>query len=185
MHLQRFPDRASLISVLEGEVVFSSSTAAEQRIPGVQNPHWAAPCRSNASCNGWGPSTSAKPSTVTMACPSASKTGVIHDSVGRPSRITVQAPQSPLSQPCLEPVRPSPYRKASKRVKCIGTPTSLRSPLTVSLTIWVTAGITKRWPCKRGAATVMLNRTRGTRAVSGVTLVPDKPLGAKPCRTRR
>lgn len=185
MHRQRFPAKASLTSLLEGEVVCSRRAAAEHRIPGVQNPHWAAPCKSNASCNGWGPSVSAKPSTVMMLCPSASQTGVMQDNVGRPSRMTVHAPQSPLSHPCLEPVRPSSYLKASRRVKCIGTPISRRSPLTLSRTIWVTAGITKRWPPNRAAATVLLKPTGGIQAPSWVSLASDTPPGAKPCRTRR
>ena len=40
------------------------------RIPGVQNPHWSAWCRRNASCSGVSPDLPASDSTVDTVAPS-------------------------------------------------------------------------------------------------------------------
>ena len=76
-------------------------------MPGVQMPHWAAPCARNAvrsrSVEPCGPS----PSTVSMRAPSACAVATRQAHTCAPSRSTVQAPQSPASQPILVPVRPS------------------------------------------------------------------------------
>ena len=103
---QRLPASASRIVARLGASSRSSKATAEHRMPGVQKPHCAAPFRSKASCSGCGRPAPASPSTVRTSRPSTSSTGVMHDRWGAPSTMTVHAPQSPLSQPCLEPVSP-------------------------------------------------------------------------------
>src|SRR5262249_33835134 len=53
----------------------------------------------------------------------------MHARIASPSTATVHAPQSPLSQPCLDPGRPSPYRNASSSVVFGVTAQVRRSPL--------------------------------------------------------
>ena len=57
---------------------------------------------------------SASPSTVSTSAPSACTASMRHDSAGRPSTSTVQAPQTPCSQPTCVPVRPSSWRRKSE-----------------------------------------------------------------------
>ena len=52
-----------------------------------------------------------KPSTVVTTLPSSRPTGTIQAHTARPSSKTVQAPQSPASQPTFVPVRPNCSRR--------------------------------------------------------------------------
>ena len=61
------------------------------------------------------PSPFASPSTVITSRPATWPTGVMQAQTCSPSSSTVQAPQSPASQPIFVPVRPSSSRKASAR----------------------------------------------------------------------
>ncbi len=76
-------------------------------------PHCAAPCSRNArrkrSVSPRGPT----PSTVSIDAPPACAVGTRQAHTCWPSRSTVQAPQSPASQPILVPVRPSSLRSVS------------------------------------------------------------------------
>src|SRR3954452_634186 len=47
VHRHRFPDSAIRIWSWVGAGLSASSAVAETSIPGVQNPHWTAPCRRN------------------------------------------------------------------------------------------------------------------------------------------
>ena len=59
------------------------------------------------------PGAGARPSTVVISCPSACTANIRHERTGAPSRRTVQAPQTPCSQPTCVPVRPSSWRRKS------------------------------------------------------------------------
>ena len=91
----------------------ASRARADSIMPGWQKPHCSAPQRSKASWTGSTPLPPAarwsgrSPSMVVTSLPCASAARVRQASTGAPSTRTVHAPQSPLSQPCLEPVRPS------------------------------------------------------------------------------
>jgi hypothetical protein len=76
-------------------------------IPAVQKPHWNAPASRNFCCSGCSvPSAPASPWMVVTSCPSARNAGYRHECTGVPSTHTVQAPQSPPSQPFLTPNTP-------------------------------------------------------------------------------
>ena len=49
----------------------------------------------------------AMPSMVSMVAPSHSMASIMQESTGRPSMITLQAPQAPSAQNSLVPVRPN------------------------------------------------------------------------------
>ena len=55
----------------------------------------------------------ARPSTVVTSAPSAWTASIRHERTGSPSSRTVQAPQTPCSQPTCVPVRPSSWRRKS------------------------------------------------------------------------
>ncbi len=85
-------------------------------MPGVQKPHWKPCAARKAFCIGWeagcpsprqGPE---RPSMVVTALPCARKAGTRQECTGSPSRWTVQAPQSPESQPFLTPNQPASRR---------------------------------------------------------------------------
>jgi len=83
-------------------------------MPGVQMPHWAAPWARKAarslSTSGWAASM------VVTARPSACAVETRQAQACSPSISTVQAPQSPASQPILVPVSPRPSRSVSARL---------------------------------------------------------------------
>ncbi len=116
----------------------SSRSAAAISMPGVQMPHCAAPCsrkaRRSRSVSPRGPT----PSTVWMTAPSACAVGTRQAHTCSPSRITVQAPQSPASQPILVPVRPSSWRSVSASdangaaSTVVGCPFSVKATVTAS-----------------------------------------------------
>jgi hypothetical protein len=85
----RFPDMAWRISSWDGVGFAATSAAAETIWPGVQKPHCTASVRTKACTSGW----SRRPSIVVTSRPSTVCTSVMHESVGTPSTITVQAPQ--------------------------------------------------------------------------------------------
>ena len=74
-------------------------------MPGVQIPHCAAPCSWNARCSRLRPPFPASPSTVVTERPRTWPIGTRQEQTCSPSSSTVQAPQSPASQPTLVPVR--------------------------------------------------------------------------------
>ena len=55
----------------------------------------------------------ARPSTVVSSWPSACTASIRHERTGSPSTSTVQAPQTPCSQPTWVPVRPRSWRRKS------------------------------------------------------------------------
>ncbi len=89
------------------------SALAAISMPGVQMPHCAAPWRRNAACSRASPAP-ASPSTVVTARPATRAAGVRQAQTGWPSTSTVQAPQSPASQPTLVPVSPASSRSTSE-----------------------------------------------------------------------
>jgi hypothetical protein len=101
--------------------VSSRSAVAATSIPGVQMPHCAAPCRRNAASSRAWPARAPSPSTVVTSRPATRATGVRQAQTGSPPTSTVQAPQSPASQPTLVPVRPSVSRSTSESRR-VGSP---------------------------------------------------------------
>ena len=76
--------------VVEAPVV-ASSAASRRTMPGVQNPHWLAPCWTKAAAQRWR-SSSGAPSSVVTWRPAMRRTGVTHATRGAPSTQTVQHP---------------------------------------------------------------------------------------------
>src|SRR5690606_11432650 len=80
----------------------------------------AAPCSRKAAC-----STDrrplARPSTVLTVLPATLAAGIRQAQTGAPSTRTVQAPQSPASQPILVPVSPSSSRSTLDSLRRGGT----------------------------------------------------------------
>ena len=70
-------------------------------IPAVQKPHWNAWASRNACCIGCSLPSQASPWSVVTSRPSARNAGTRQLWTGLPSSQTVQAPQSPASQPFL------------------------------------------------------------------------------------
>ena len=114
-----------------GSRLRSSSALAAIRKPGVQMPHWRAACSMNLRCNGCSSSPLAMPSMVPISRPSASAPSTRQEQTRRPSTVTLQAPQSPVPQPSLAPVRPRRLRSASSSVSSASQIKSTLSPLTV------------------------------------------------------
>ena len=114
--------------------ISASSAFAATINPGVQKPHCSAACSRNFCCTGCSLSPSAMPSTVVIFLPSASTPSIRHEHTSLPSRMTLQAPQSPEPQPSLLPVRPSSSRSTSSRVCCASQRNSIGSPLIVVVT---------------------------------------------------
>src|SRR5271154_261067 len=99
VHRQRFPEIASRTSSSVGLGFFDRSSIATINIPGVQNPH-CSPCSSqNACCNGCSFLIEPSESTVVTSKPSACTANIKQERTAEPSTITVQAPQTPCSQP--------------------------------------------------------------------------------------
>src|SRR5262249_47586672 len=104
---------------------------ADTIIPGVQNPHWAAPCcrneffsRANHGLN------SQSPSTVITSRPSTCPAAIRQEQTGCPSSRTVHAPQSPASQPTLVPVSPRCSRRILDSLSAGGAEIAARRPFT-------------------------------------------------------
>src|SRR6202048_2873723 len=97
--------------------------------PGVQKPHCNAACSRNFCCTGCSLSPWAMPSTVVILWPSASAPSIRQEQTMLPSRMTVQAPQSPELHPSLLPVRLSSSRSTSSKVCCGSQRKSTGSPL--------------------------------------------------------
>ena len=143
MQRQSTPPIASATSVSLGEEFFSSSAVAATNIPGVQAPHWAAPCRRNdccsLPCSGARP---ANPSTVVISHPATCPVATRQEHTGSPSIKTVQAPQSPASHPTFVPVRPRSSRSTRESRLAPCTATSTARPFTENETKSVPAAIT-------------------------------------------
>ena len=83
----------------------ADSSRATSGCPAVQKPHCSAWWRRNASCSTDSrPGSGARPSTVRIVAPSACTASVRQARAGAPSISTVQAPQTPCSQPTCVPV---------------------------------------------------------------------------------
>ena len=101
-------------------------------IPGVQKPHWKL-CESHIACcsvpiSPSGPS----PSIVVTSLPAAWTASIRQERTGRPSRMTVHAPQTPCSHPRCVPVKlRSSRRKSASVLRASGEPVRV-APLTVS-----------------------------------------------------
>ena len=92
----------------------SSSAARRITMPGVQKPHWLAPCGTNAAAQRSRSSPGA-PSSVVTRRPATRRTGVTQATRGAPSTHTVQHPHCPCGlQPSLTERQPSSSRSASR-----------------------------------------------------------------------
>jgi hypothetical protein len=105
----------------------ASSPLAAISMPGVQTPHWAAPCAWKARCSAVNAPPAAKPSTVVIDAPSHCPIANRHEQASTPSRWIVQAPQSPALQPTLVPVSPNVSRRTSLS-RVAGSPAKVRAP---------------------------------------------------------
>src|SRR5262245_24303036 len=81
---------------------------------------------------GWLPSAES-PAMVVTFLPETLDTGVLQERRGCPSIWTVQAPQRPMPQPNLVPVRPRVSRRTHNNGICDATSTLCCRPLTVKL----------------------------------------------------
>src|SRR3990167_6355920 len=70
---------------------------------------------------------------VTISAPSSSPERMRQEFTGLPLSRTVQAPQSPVPQPSLVPVRPISSRSRSKRRRCAGISRDMLLPFNVIL----------------------------------------------------
>ena len=96
------------------------SAFAASRMPGVQNPHWAAPASANATCSGSSRPSASSPSTVSERAPAHVRRQHEAGANRRPSASTVHVPQTPSPHPYLVPSRSSPSRKRSRTVQWSG-----------------------------------------------------------------
>src|SRR4051812_28391228 len=112
-----------------------SSACAVVMKPGVQKPHCNAWCLRKAFCNGVRSASLDRPSTVVILVPSACTARIRQERTASPSTSTVQAPQTPCSQPMWVPVRRSSWRRQSASVRRGSTFTLTGLPLTSNLVI--------------------------------------------------
>ena len=97
----------------------------------MQKPHCGTPWRDERVLHRVQRAALASPSIVRTSRPRACIASTRQLATGLPSRCTVHAPQSPVPQPSLGPVRPSTSRTASSSVSYGWTSTSAGSPLIV------------------------------------------------------
>ena len=83
-----------------GELIFNSAEA-ESSMPDVQKPQPVAPISAKAACKGFRASGEPRLSTVEIVQPATCAASVTQLGRGTPSISTVQAPHSPVSQPCF------------------------------------------------------------------------------------
>src|SRR6202011_1163413 len=112
----RLPASQWRTSASVGFGFFSRSARAATMNPGVQMPHCSAACSRNFCCNGCNPWGLAIPSMVVTFRPWTSTPRTQQEFTSLPSRMTLQAPQLPLLQPSLVPVRRSSSRRTSRRL---------------------------------------------------------------------
>src|SRR6266545_2235168 len=86
----------------------------------------------NACCSGCSRPSCATPSIVSTAWPLTNTVGVRHALTGSPSSSTVHAPQTPIPQLSLVPVRSSVRRRVSRSRWWFGTSSSVSRPLSVN-----------------------------------------------------
>ena len=139
--------------------VVSSSSTAVISIPGVQKPH-CRPCFSqNASCSGCMSSALPSPSMVRISAPAAWTASMRQERALSPLTSTVQAPQTPCSQPTWVPVSPRPSRRKSLSSVRGSHAAARRSPLTTSSTVrGVVMSTSLQW--QREAASASARRVR-------------------------
>src|SRR6266508_2345442 len=128
---QRLPSSQARISADVGSGFRESRSATDIITPGVVNPSWVANASQNPSWIGERAPSCASPSTVVTCDPSAEAASTMQLLVALPSRRTVHAPHSPVSQPTFVPVSPSRSRNASIRSSPAATSTDTSVPLTV------------------------------------------------------
>ena len=155
MQRQRTPARASFTASSLGALSRSRRAVAATSIPGVQMPHCAAPCRRKEFCKrskiG---ARSASPSTVVISQPSTCPAAIKHEQTCSPSSKTVQAPQSPASQPTLVPARPSDSRKTRDNLSVGETAGLTLFPLTEK---WI---VVKAWASEASVVAIVNNSPR-------------------------
>src|SRR5262249_822326 len=83
-------------------------------MPAARRRHWNAWASRKHCCNGWSWPSRASPWSVVTSRPSARKAGSKQLWTGLPSSQTVQAPQSPASQPFFTPNQPRSRRKVRR-----------------------------------------------------------------------
>ena len=101
----------------------------------MQIPHCNAMCSTNLRCKGCNSSPFAMPSIVSILLPWASTPSTKHEQTRTPSTVTLQAPQSPVPQPSLLPVKCNSSRKTSSNVS-LGSHKKSTSSLLIVEVIW-------------------------------------------------
>ena len=100
-------------------------------MPGVQYPHCSALRATNSRCRSAMALRSVSPSMVSTMAPSACTASIRQLRTERPSIMTLQAPQTPCSQPTWVPVRRSVWRRKSARCRRAATEAQTGLPLSV------------------------------------------------------
>ena len=121
---------ANLLAIRPG-CCFSRSCAAIS-MPGVQKPHCSALRSRNAACRSAISPLSDSPSMVSTDASCACTASIRQERTISPLTRTVQAPQTPCSQPTCVPVSCRCSRRKSARLSRGSTCASTRSPLTSS-----------------------------------------------------
>src|SRR4030095_5241586 len=129
--MQRLPESASRICFAEGAGFSRRSSVAATIIPGVQKPHCIAWVSQKACWRGRRPSGGVRPSMVVTLAPSSCTAKRRQLRALAPSTKTVQAPQTPCSQPTWVPVSPRYCRRKSASAWRTATSRSTAPPLTV------------------------------------------------------
>src|SRR5580692_3356209 len=104
--------------------------------PDWQYPHCGTCSSSQAICSGCLPCGSS-PSMVVIFAAATALSEVMQDLVARPSTCTVQAPQKPIPQPNLVPVRPSSSRITQSNGASSGLCTETARPLRLNVVMVV------------------------------------------------
>ena len=117
VHRHRCADSAlSTVSLRLRSAPLRSWPTNRHTMPGVQNPHWAAPWATNAS-DQRRRSCAVKPSTVVIVRPATRRSGVTHATRGASSMRTVQHPHWPWGlHPSFTDRTPRRSRKAPNRL---------------------------------------------------------------------
>src|SRR5450756_2369989 len=136
---QRLPEIAARASASVGSGLSCRYAVMVVRKPGVQNPHCSPWHSMKACCTGLivvapVPSANrASPSTVVISWSWAVTANMRQERIGVPSIRTVQAPQTPCSQPTWVPVRRRSCRRKSDRSLRAGADAVCITPLTCSV----------------------------------------------------
>ena len=128
--------RLADVAIGRGGVVAQEGEAASSGCRACRSRTAARALRGMPACSGCSRRrAAARPSTVVDAWPSACTANIRQERTGSPSRSTVQAPQTPCSQPTCVPVSSRSWRRKSLSRRRGSTSRAIETPLTVSRTV--------------------------------------------------